>query len=212
MIRGVSLLPELEAYAVERLTEGEGISSQRKRDLEVLADWVAERVRAGQPAKLVFICTHNSRRSHMAQLWAQLAARLFAVPGVETYSGGTEATAFNCRAVAALNRTGFLVEPFSDGANPVYEVSFEPGMEPLQAFSKVYTDPSNPTEGYAAVMTCAAADAGCPVVFGAERRISVPYEDPGDHDGTEGEAAAYDERCRQIAQEMLYVFSVAADR
>jgi protein-tyrosine phosphatase/arsenate reductase len=212
MVRGVSLLPELETYVAERIAELDEIPSPRRRNLESLSEWVGERMNAGQPVKLIFICTHNSRRSHMAQLWAQLAARVFAVPGVETYSGGTEATAFNCRAVAALNRAGFLVEPFSDGANPIYEVSFEPGMEPLQAFSKVYTDPPNPNEGYGAVLTCAAADAGCPVVFGAERRISIPYEDPGDHDGTEGETAAYDERCRRIAREMLYVFSVAADR
>lgn len=208
--RGASLLPELEGYVAERLAESDEIPSGRKQDLQVLAGWIAERVKAGQPARLVFICTHNSRRSQMAQLWARTAALFFAVSGVESYSGGTEVTTFYTRAVAALRRAGFRIEHFNDGKNPIYEVSFEPEMEPFQAFSKVYTAPPNPTEGYAAVMTCADADAACPTVVGADERIAVTYDDPKVFDGTRREVEAYDERCAQIAREMLYVFSEVA--
>jgi arsenate reductase len=139
----------------------------------------------------------------MSQLWAQTAAAVCGVSNVETFSGGTEATAFNPRAVAALRRAGFAIEPVSDGDNPVYQVRFRPEMTPLRVFSKVYDQPPNPVEGFAAVMTCSAADKGCPVVFGAAERIAIPFEDPKVSDGTEREAAAYDERCRQIAREML---------
>ena len=46
------------------------------------------------------------------------------------------------------------------------------------------------------------------MVLGAAERIAITYEDPKAFDGTDREAEAYDERCRQIAREMLYVFSL----
>ena len=196
-----TLLPDLRATVEQRLTEIDGVSAQRRAALAPLAEFVSERFDTGQPARLVFICTHNSRRSHMAQLWAQVAAAVFSVPSVETFSGGTEATAFNPRAVAALRRAGFLIQPFTDGKNPIYEVSFAPGMEPMQVFSKTLdAAPINPTEGFAAVMTCSDADRACPAVPGAAARIVIPYDDPKASDGSGREAAAYEERCAQIAR------------
>ena len=210
MNRECPLLAELCPSLEAGLDEFCEIPAERRTALESISRFVSDRVDSRAPARLTFICTHNSRRSHMSQIWAQTAAHYFSVPGVETFSGGTEATAFNPRAVAALQRAGFLIDCFTDGANPIYEVSYEPGMEPMQAFSKVYGEPPNPESGFAAVMTCSAADATCPIVFGADERIAIPFEDPKAFDGTELEAAAYDERCRQIAREMLYVFSVVA--
>jgi hypothetical protein len=124
-----------------------------------------------------------------------------------TYSGGTEATAFNPRAVAAIRRAGFAVETIAEGDNPVYGVRYMDEMEPMPCFSKVYDRPPNPQQGFAAVMTCSAADEACPIVFGAANRIAIPFDDPKPFDGNEQEAAKYDERCRQIAREMLYVVS-----
>ncbi len=209
-IARAELNPELEAYVTDRMSEGDEISNERRAALDEIADYVADRVDRGQPVRLVFICTHNSRRSHMAQLWAQVAAEVFDVTGVETFSGGTEATAFNSRAVAALIRAGFEIQPHTDGANPIYEVRYEPGNEPIGAFSKVYDEPPNPTGGFAAIMTCSAADAACPIVRGADARFAIPYDDPKAFDGTEREAEAYDERCRQIAREMLDLFAEVA--
>ena len=115
-------------------------------------------------------------------------------------------------AAATLRRAGFAIEPPRDGGNPVYEVRYEPDMEPLRAFSKVYDAPPNPRSGFAAIMTCSSADTACPIVAGADERIAIPSDDPKEADGTEREAEVYDERCRQIAREMLYVFSVVARR
>jgi protein-tyrosine-phosphatase len=206
-----ALLPALSAHVADALTELDRIQAERRLQLDALALFVAERTRGGEPAPLIFICTHNSRRSHMAQLWAQASAHHFGVDGIETYSGGTEATAFNPRAVAALERAGFAIEAASAGDNPVYAVRFLAEMEPMSCFSKVYDQPPNPTRGFCAVMTCGAADAGCPVVFGAAQRIAITYDDPKAADGTAEEAAVYDERCRQIAREMLFAFSRVRD-
>ncbi len=201
------LLPALARFVTDALADVDHIPAERRLQLDALGRFIAERTHAGEKAPLIFICTHNSRRSHMSQVWAQTAAHYLGVDGVETFSGGTEATTFNPRAAAALQRAGFDVVRTSAEDNPVYEVSFVDGMEPLRCFSKVYSEPPNPQQGFVAVMTCSDADAACPIIFGASERVSIPYDDPKAADGTAQEAAVYDERCRQIAREMLYAFS-----
>jgi ATP-dependent Clp protease ATP-binding subunit ClpX len=114
--------PELRRYLARRIRELERIPAARRRDLRGLAALVRDRLEAGESLRLVFICTHNSRRSQIARLWAQAAAHHYGVTGVETFSGGTEATAFEPRAVAALCRAGFRIERVTEGENPVYEV------------------------------------------------------------------------------------------
>lgn len=159
--------------------------------------------------RLVFICTHNSRRSHMAQMWAAAAADHFEIPGVETYSGGTEATAFHPHAVEAMRACGFRIETDGEGRNPRYRVSWSETTEPFEVFSKVFTEDPNPQSGFCAVMTCTEADAGCPVVPGAETRIAIPYVDPKEADGSGVEAALYEARAREIGMEMAWVFQRA---
>ena len=198
---------EIENYVKSRAAELDRIPGERKRLLTALAEHVRERHEADETARLTFICTHNSRRSQMAQFWAWTAAAHHQVADVESFSGGTEVTALNPRVVVALRRAGFEIRKTSEGVNPVYAVRYSDQAPAIKAFSKLYGWAPNPGEGFCAVMTCAAADAGCPVVHGAELRVAIPYEDPKIHDGTEAEAQAYDERCRQIAREMLYLFS-----
>lgn len=200
------LYPEVVEFLDARVAEFEQIPTDRRAELRQLTDYVAEQRTAGEPARMTFICTHNSRRSHLAQLWAAVAAAHFGIEGVETFSGGTEATAFNPRAVAAVRRAGLRVAEPVEAGNPRYEVRFSDSAEPQIAFSKVYDESPNPTAGFCAVMTCTSADRACPTVAGAQVRVAVPYEDPKVADNTKGEAAKYDERCRQIAREMLFVF------
>jgi len=202
----VELLPQLAAYTKALARESASIPEDRKLKLQKIALFVRSKRAAGEVAKLTFICTHNSRRSHMSQLWATVAAASYGVDGVEAYSGGVEATAFNPRAVAALERAGFRIEN-PGGDNPHYRVRYAKNRPPVEAFSKKYDDPFNPREGFAAVMTCSHADKNCPSIAGASLRVAVPYEDPKVSDGTPDEARTYDERAKQIAVEMFYLFS-----
>jgi len=200
------LYPELASYVASILPDIQTISEDRRRPLDELASFIDSRLAAGESAELTFICTHNSRRSHISQLWAATAAAYYGVRGVETYSGGTEATAFNPRAVAAMRRAGFHIED-GKGDNPHYRVTFSAEAPVLECFSKKYDDDFNPKDSFAAIMTCSEADKHCPFVFGAASRIAVPYVDPKESDGTPQEASTYDARVRQIAAEMFYVFS-----
>ena len=193
------MYPKLTQYIQTLLSGMDGIAPTRKQMLQKLA----REIKPG--LGLTFICTHNSRRSHFGQIWAAVAAAWYGV-NVKTYSGGTEATAFNPRAVAALERIGFRIEN-PGGENPVYRVFFSQNEPALKCFSKVYDHPTNPAENFAAVMTCSEADENCPFIPGATLRVPLTYEDPKIADGTPEEAARYDERCRQIATELFFLFS-----
>ena len=182
------------------------IPKERKEKLWEISDSIWTKLRNGNPAKLTFICTHNSRRSHLCQIWAATLGVHFGLDGIETYSGGTEVTAFNPRAVEAIRRAGFTVEE-QDGENPHYKVFYDEQEEPLVCYSKTFDDEANPTKDFVAVMTCTDADQNCPVVPGTEFRITIPYDDPKQADDTSHEAQTYDERCRQIATEMYYMLT-----
>lgn len=195
--------PDLEAAIA--LARNIAISRERLQVLEPLIQYVQHKWTQGDPITLNFICTHNSRRSQFSQIWAQTAAIFYGIPA-KCLSGGVEVTAFNERAVSSLQRSGFRIES-SPGENPKYQVFYSESAEPIIAFSKLFDDPINHAEHFAAVMTCSHADENCPFIPGSEKRIAVRYEDPKAFDETDQEAAQYDERSLQIASEMFHVFS-----
>lgn len=206
------LLPDLAGYVEALPAEFAMIDGERKEALAQIADFVRQKIYVGKPADLVFICTHNSRRSHMAQLWAQAAAYYYGVEPVRTFSGGTEATAFNPRAVQAMQNAGFAIQAADPGKNPLYQVRFAAAAPALQAFSKKYDAEPNPESDFCAVMTCSQADAACPFVPGCALRVALPYDDPKDFDGTAQESVQYAERARQIAREMFYLFALLKEK
>ena len=184
------------------------ISEERKILLNSFAEYISKKINNGTIVNLIFICTHNSRRSTMSQIWAQTAAEYFNIPNIKCFSGGTEATAFNPRAVKAVQNYGFKVEQKDESENPIYLVYFSDKTEPITCFSKVYSDKFNPQTNFAAIMTCSHADKNCPLVFGAEVRFPVKYNDPKEFDNTDLETKKYEERFEQIGIEMLYTFEI----
>ena len=185
----------------------QNIPIERKTTLQLLADFIIEKVKTGEEISLNFICTHNSRRSHLSQVWAQTMAHYFKVTNVFCYSGGTEATALFPMAAETLKGTGFEIKKLSEGNNPVYSIKYSENQHPVIGFSKKLDDDFNPKSGFAAIMTCSQADEGCPIVPGAEKRIPITFEDPKAFDNTPLQAEKYAERSMQIATEMFYVFS-----
>lgn len=199
----MTLYPQLAASIEKAKTLP--IPEERTEVLQVLIDYVQEKIDKGQEINLNFICTHNSRRSQFSQIWGKVAAAYHGIE-VNSFSGGVEVTAFNERAVSSIQRFGFKVSKEGEG-NPKYFVFYSNDEDPIVAFSKVYDDPANAPARFAAVMTCSNADENCPFIPGAEARIPVRYEDPKAFDDTALESEKYDERSLQIASEMLYVFS-----
>ena len=185
----------------------ETIPLERKQTLQLLIDFIGQKEKAGADIVINFICTHNSRRSHLSQVWAQALSHYFKVKSVYCYSGGTEATALFPVVAETMKGTGFQIEKLSSDNNPVYSIKYSENQHPVIGFSKRMDDHFNPKSGFAAVMTCSQADEGCPLVPGAEKRIPITFEDPKSFDNTPIQAEKYAERSRQIATEMFYVFS-----
>ena len=180
----VELLKPIQKFT--EALETQKLSEERKSILQPLIDYINSKKKEEKAIQLNFICTHNSRRSHLAQVWAQTMAAYFQIKNIECFSGGTEATAVYPMIIETLDASE---------------------KAPILAFPKKYDDAANPTKDFAAIMTCSQADEGCPFVAGSEKRIAIMYEDPKISDGTHQQKEVYAERSQQIATEMKYVFS-----
>lgn len=185
----------------------EDITPERRAILQPLIDYIQIKVSNQEEIRLNFICTHNSRRSHLSQVWAQTAASYFNFSNVFCYSGGTEATALFPMAAQTLAKSGFKIKTLSEGNNPVYSIKYTDNEHPIIGFSKTYDDDFNPQAEFAAILTCSSADNGCPFIAGAEKRIPITFEDPKAFDNTPQQEEKYHERSMQIATELFYVFS-----
>ncbi|WP_347373107.1 protein-tyrosine-phosphatase [Aequorivita sp. Q41] len=201
----MELLKPIQQY-IEKL-DVSSISEERKALLQPLIDYLNSKKEKDSAILLNFICTHNSRRSHFAQIWAQAMAAYYSLPNIECFSGGTETTSLFPMVATTLEATGFKISKEPKEENPLYKISFSETASPILGFSKTYDAASNPKTGFAAIMTCSQADAGCPFVAGSDKRISITYEDPKVSDGTPKQKETYLDRSQQIATELKYVFS-----
>lgn len=208
------LSKKLQKYVEARIAEFDQIDPERKVALKNIGDYVFGEVKAGNQTRLLFVCTHNSRRSQMAQLWATVAGYYFGISNLGTYSGGTEATAFHPNALAALKRAGFSIAENSVAGsdNPRYYVYFGKHFPAQETFSKKFDDKINPSKDFAAIMVCSEADKSCPIVPGAEARFSLPFLDPRHYDQTPSLVEKYDETCSNIAREIFFMMDYAKRR
>jgi len=201
------MYPSIKSYVDDLTKAFESIPQNRKEILEKITQYIAKKQEMAAPINLVYICTHNSRRSHFGQVWAHVAASYYGIKNVKSYSGGTEATAFNINAINSLKRVGFNIQASNSDKNTTYHVFHDDNESPSVCFSKTYDDATNPQKEFAAIMTCSDAEENCPFIPGVELRIGTTYDDPKAFDNTPEQDAKYDERCKQIGLETLYVFS-----
>lgn len=197
----------LEIEKVIKQLNPQTISDERKAVLQPLSEFIQSKILNNQETRINFICTHNSRRSHLSQIWAQTMACYFEIKNVFCYSGGTETTALSVMVVETLKSSGFKINAISQNDNPIYSIKYADNEHPIIGFSKNLDDDFNSKSEFAAVMTCSQADGACPFIAGAEKRIPITFEDPKAFDNTLQQVEKYKERSLQIATELLYVFS-----
>ena len=201
----IKLFPKIESVILT--FDFAKIATERKKNLLPLVDFIQNKVTNKQAVMLNFICTHNSRRSHLAQVWAQTAATYYNIKTAFCYSGGTEATALYPTVLKTLEESGFKIVAIADGNNSIYSIKYAENEHPIIGFSKTYDNDFNPRNSFAAILTCTQADGDCPFISGAEKRIIIPFEDPKAFDYTSQQTEKYQERNLQIATEMFYIFS-----
>lgn len=182
------------------------ISDERKTLLLKISKAIAKEYTENKEVNLNFICTHNSRRSQLGQVWSFYAANYFEL-NINAFSGGTEVTAFYRNTVKTLQKAGFdfQLENFSH-QNPTYQISFNGTKKFILGFSKFYSNPIN-KEPYMAITTCNNADVNCPFIPSASHRFHLPFVDPKYADGTTAQEKIYLETSKQIAGEIYFIFS-----
>lgn len=207
MDRIYGLVEPLRPFVTEVTSSFESLTEDRISLMESVADYFLNELTTKGSVEPIFICTHNSRRSHLAQIWCQVAAHFYEIPAVMCYSGGTEATECNIRTIRAMRRAGLSIVSESPKENPLYLIQYADGQIPARAFSKKFSSSENPSEKFAAMMCCSDADDACPLVSGSNGRFQLHYQDPKRSDDSPQESAIYDESCMLIAREMFYAMS-----
>ena len=118
----------------------------------------------GERARVLFLCTHNSARSQMAEgLLRHLAGDRF-----ESHSAGTEATRVRPRAIRAMEEIGVDISGQESKTLERYQ------QEP---FDYVIT-------------VCDDANEACPFFPGAQSRLHWSFKDPSKAEGSEEERLA----------------------
>lgn len=202
----------LHNYIKNFSNEFDSINVERKKVIEEISNYIVDELNSKGSVNLIFICTHNSRRSHISQLWAIAACDYLGIDNVHCYSGGTEVTAFNPRAVRALQKAGFIIEKLDESSNPRYICKISNSSKEIIAFSKKFDDEPNPKSDFIAIMVCSQADESCPFILGANNRFSLNYDDPKEYDNTPQEAEQYDYTVRLIGREIVYLFSKVKEK
>lgn len=188
------------------------LSEERKSLLLKIANFIASELKSNNIVNLNFICTHNSRRSQLSQVWAHFAVDYFKLNLIHSFSGGTEATAFYSNTVKTLQEVGFEfhIKDFSH-QNPVYEISSKNMTTNIVGFSKVYEHPTN-QKPFIAITTCSHADENCPFIADAVQRFHLPFKDPKAADHTPEAMETYKKTSQLIAGELGYIFENVKNR
>ena len=184
------------------------IADERKQLLAQFADIISKQLQNKGKVDLIFICVHNSRRSHLSQFWAQAAADYYGYKNIICYSGGTEATTIYPTIAKTLSKQGFEITVLAEQDNKIYSAKYANDSLPIIGFSKVYDNSFNPQSGFVAVMVCSSADSNCPFISNAEQRITLTFSDPKEFDGTSDEEKGYLDRSTLIGTELAYTFSL----
>lgn len=131
--------------------------------------------------RVLFLCTHNSCRSQMAEG----VVNHFLGQRFQAFSAGTEATSVNPRAIAAMNEIGIDISWHS---------------------SKTMDEFAGEKFDYV-ITLCGDANEKCPLFFGGVERMHMGFTDPTKANGTEEEIMVEFRRVRdEIKAKLLQLF------
>jgi protein-tyrosine-phosphatase len=198
-----TLLSEIESIDLSQIKEN------RKELLDQISKHIEDQMLSNNEATLVFVCTHNSRRSQFAQVWASIMAEYYGFLHINSLSAGTEATALFPQVAKTLEQAGISVRKEADKHinNPRYLVQYNQSGAYLELYSKTVNEIPEQKNGFIAIMVCSDAEENCPFIPAAKARIALQYTDPKMYDGSEKASEEYKKTSKQIAAEMAYLFS-----
>jgi arsenate reductase len=186
--------------------ETQRIPAERKHALREIRAYIQQKLNDKQTPHLLFVCTHNSRRSILAEVWATAVGAYYNIPNLQVYSCGTEVTAVHPMVIHTLREENFTISSNSTTGNPTYSIGFGEGFAPIETHSMTFDDIPLQNKGFAAVMVCSSASDNCPYIAGTEKRIALPFEDPKAYDEHPDKKQAYLHTGKEIAREMKFAF------
>jgi arsenate reductase (thioredoxin) len=139
-----------------------------------------------EPTRVLFVCTHNSARSQMAEGMV----RAWGGDRFEAFSAGTEATRVRPEAIAVMREIGIDISGHTSKT-----------VEPFigEAFAWVIT-------------VCDTAKETCPVIPGAKQQAHWSIDDPSLVEGeTEQRLEAF-RAARDVIRDRVHMFLLAAGR
>lgn len=138
------------------------------------------------PRRVLFVCTHNSARSQMAEGML----RAWGGDRFEAYSAGTEVSTVRPEAMAVMSEIGIDI-----GRQRSKSVDEYVG----QSFNWLIT-------------VCDQARQNCPIFPGVEETAHWSVEDPSEATGSEEERLAVFRRVRDDLRNRMHIFILAASR
>jgi len=203
-----NFFPEILDYCRNLELLSGGIKKERKTKLAVLAAQIKQLKRELSPVEIMVVCTHNSRRSHMGELWLRVGIDYYGLSNLRIHSAGTERSAINIRTIRSFQAIGLLVEKsMNKEENPNYKINWRTDEKSYTGYSKEIGSEELPTNGIVSILVCEDAAENCPFIVGSKLRINLPYEDPKRYDDTLEERTKYLERNLEIGSEMFYLLS-----
>tara|TARA_B100000886_G_scaffold285967_1_gene210466 strand:- start:4029 stop:4604 length:576 start_codon:yes stop_codon:yes gene_type:complete len=145
---------------------------------------------------IVFVCTHNSRRSQFCQVWSQILSDIYKL-NLSFQSAGVVKTEVYIGVIRSLQRAGVDIDETGTILINNKQVSlFSKSLDEIN-FKK-----------FISIMTCSDAEKSCPTDPRSKKNISLFYPDPKRFDGTQDEIKEYDFTCKSIAAEINAIFKL----
>lgn len=203
MIETIAVKTEL--FFKKALTDLQ-IDENRRKNLQSIAQFIKSELQKNKSVNLNFICSQNSRRSQLAQVWCNYAIEYYNLKGVQSFSGGTKVGSFYRNTVKTLQQVGFKFQiiEFSH-QNPHYIITSKDCVKSIIGFSKLYDNEHN-KKPFIAITLCENAELECPIITGAVKRFYLPFISPKIYDSTLYQAEKYLELNKQIAGEVHFIF------
>ena len=167
-------------------------NQKRKKRLDNIASVINENL--NKTRSIVFLCTHNSRRSQICEVWGKVFAEIYRKK-ININSAGAFKTVVHSQVYESIVKCGLVVDNKK-------EIFFD--KKKFKLNSK--TIDSLTMKNFIAVMTCSNAEKSCPNDPRSIRNIKMFFNDPRIYDETDKMSREYLNTTIYIAEELNYIF------
>ena len=172
--------------------ENHKLEYHQKKRIEIIVERLYNKIKS--ISLIVFICTHNSRRSQFCEAWSKVLANRYGL-NISFSSAGTTKTSVYKEVINSLKRAGVDI-------NEKGILNIEGKTSIL--YSKTLDDIKE--NKFISITNCTDAEKNCPLDPRSHLNLNIFYDDPKKFDGMENEKKEYDKTSVSIAAEINVIF------